>query len=78
MVLIEQVGWRLVGESKRRRGPDMMKQLRHSMQLREDPPPCPRAAALATTLRVQTGRAVPVWEGREGASGKPPEVVGVS
>lgn len=36
------------------------------------------SSILATVARVQTGSPIPVWEGREGAGGKPPEVVGVS
>lgn len=74
----------LVGEGKRQRGQGVVQQPRRSAQLREGPrvpvsPCCAQGSSVLVTMpRGQTRSSVPVWESREQAGGKPPEVVGVS
>lgn len=73
-----------VGEGRREQGQGIVQQPRCNAQLREGPqvpvsPCCGQGSSVLVTMpRMQTRSPFPVWEGRERAGVKPPDVVGVS
>lgn len=73
-----------MGEGKRHQEQGLVQQPRFGSQLGEGPrvPVSPRcgqgSSVLVTMPRVETRSRSPVWEDREKAGVKPPEVVGVS